>query len=173
MAPGSNLETGTTSWGKPSTHMEAIMSQGFSGGCLCGSVRYESSIDPQFVGHCHCIDCRKSSGTGHSTHIAVPEGSFTVSGEVKFYAHPADSGNIVSRGFCPTCGSAIYSKNSGMPGMVFPRASSLDDLEIAKPQMVVYASRAPSWDFVDPDLPSFPEMPEGGPQRVIANEAQN
>ena len=54
-----------------------------------------------------------------------------------------------------------------MPDMVFPRASSLDDPEIAKPQMVVYTARAPSWDKVDPSLPSFPEMAEGGPQAII------
>jgi len=119
------------------------------------------------VGHCHCTDCRKSSGTGHCTNIAIPEADFSVSGEVKFYDHPADSGNIVSRGFCPTCGSPIYSINSGIPGMVFPRASSLDEPEIVKPQVVVYTSRAVSWDAVDPNLPSFPEMPEGGPQQII------
>jgi hypothetical protein len=145
------------------------MSQGFSGGCLCGAVRYQSAVGPQVVGHCHCVDCRKSSGTGHCTHVVIPEDAFTVSGEVKFYDRPADSGNIVSRGFCPTCGSAVYSMNSGMPDMVFPRASSLDDPEIAKPQMVVYASRAPSWDHVDPELPAFPTMPEGGPHKVMAD----
>jgi hypothetical protein len=145
------------------------MSQGFSGGCLCGAVRYQSAVGPQVVGHCHCVDCRKSSGTGHCTHVVIPEDAFTVSGEVKFYDRPADSGNIVSRGFCPTFGSAVYSTNSGMPDMVFPRASSLDDPEIAKPQMVVYASRAPSWDHVDPELPAFPTMPEGGPHNVLAD----
>jgi len=149
------------------------MSQGFTGGCLCGAVRYKSSMDPQVVAHCQCVDCRKSSGTGHCTHIVIPQDAYTVSGEVKFYDHAADSGNIVSRGFCPNCGSAIYSKNSGMQGMVFPRASSLDDPEIAKPQFVVYASRAPSWDHVDPALPSFPEMPERPPQQVIADTAKN
>lgn len=145
------------------------MSQGFSGGCLCGAVRYQSSVGPQVVAHCHCVDCRKSSGTGHCTHVVIPADAFTVSGEVKFYDHPADSGNIVSRGFCPTCGSAVYSTNSAMPDMVFTRASSLDDPEIARPQMVVYASRAPSWDYVDPELPAFPTMPEGGPRQVMAD----
>ena len=42
---------------------------------------------------------------------------------------------------------------------MFIRASSLDDLQVFKPQVVVYASRAPSWDYVDPKLPSFPKMP--------------
>ncbi len=145
------------------------MSQGFTGGCLCGAVRYQSTADPQVVAHCHCVDCRKSSGTGHCTHLVIPEDAFTVSGEVKFYDRPADSGNMVSRGFCPTCGSPIYSKNSGMPGMVFPRASGLDDPDVITPQMVVYTSRAPAWDNIDPALPSFPEMPEGGPNKVIAD----
>jgi hypothetical protein len=119
--------------------------------------------------HCHCVDCGKSSGTGHCTHLVVPKEAFSVSGAVKFYDRPADSGNMVSGGFCPSCGSAIYSTNSGMPDMVFPRAASLDDPEAAKPQMVVYASRAASWDYVDPKLPAFSEMPEGGPERVLAD----
>ena len=136
------------------------MPEGFKGGCLCGSVRFESRANPQAVAHCHCEDCRKSSGTGHCTHIMIPADGFTISGYVKFYDRPADSGNIISRGFCPNCGSAIYTQNSGMPGVVFPRASSLDDPNVVTPQVVVYASRAPAWDYVDQALPSFPEMPE-------------
>ena len=130
----------------------------FQGGCLCGAVRYEGS-EPGGGGHCHCIDCRKSSGTGHCSHMVVQGDRFQHTGEVKFFDAPTDAGNTVSRGFCPTCGSAIYSTNSSMPGMVFVRASSLDDLEVFTPQVVVYTKRAPSWDLVDPALPSFEEMP--------------
>lgn len=142
------------------------MAEGFSGRCLCGAVHYESSADPQFVGQCHCIDCRKTSGTDHGTHVVVPEDAFTIKGTLKFYDHPADSGNVVSRGFCPECGAAIYSRNSTMKGVVFVRASSLDDLEIAKPQLIVYASRAPSWSKLDPELPTFAGMPEKMPSEV-------
>lgn len=141
---------------------------GFTGSCLCGAVHYESKADPMLAAHCHCIDCRKSSGTGHCTHVVIPEEGFSVTGELSFYGRPADSGNMVTRGFCPTCGSAVYSRNSGMPGMVFPRASSLDDLEVIQPKMVVYASRAASWDHMDGTIPSFDKLPEGGPERVIA-----
>jgi hypothetical protein len=55
-----------------------------------------------------------------------------------------------------------------MPGAVFPRASVLDNPEIVKPQMIVYAGRAPSWDHMDPALPSFAIMPESGPQKAAA-----
>ncbi|MEX2499488.1 MAG: GFA family protein [Wenzhouxiangellaceae bacterium] len=130
----------------------------YTGGCLCGRVRYKGT-EESGGGHCHCIDCRKSSGTGHCSHMIVPESAFSVEGEVKFYDAPADSGNLVSRGFCPNCGSPVYSTNSGMPGMVFVRASSLDNPEVFKPQMVVYTDRAASWDRIDGSLPSFAAMP--------------
>jgi len=135
------------------------MSEGFTGGCLCGAVRYESAVQPVAAAHCQCEDCRKSSGSGHCSHLVVPENAFTVTGEVRFFDKPADSGNLVSRGFCPTCGSAVYSTNGGMPGVIFPRASSLDDPEVFQPQMVVYTKRGPSWDLIDPALTSFEGMP--------------
>ena len=128
------------------------------GGCLCGQVRY-TSAEESGGGHCHCIDCRKTSGTGHGSHMIVPEAAFTVTGELRFFDKPADSGNMVSRGFCPTCGSAIYSTNSGMHGLVFVRASSLDEPEMFQPMMVVYTDRAASWDKMDEGLPSFAAMP--------------
>jgi hypothetical protein len=76
------------------------MSKGFQGGCLCGAVHYECSAEPMTSGHCQCIDCRKSSGTGHSSHLAVPRGAVSVSGVVATYDRAADSGHIVSRAFC-------------------------------------------------------------------------
>lgn len=140
---------------------------GFSGCCLCEDVRYRSDVDPVLAGHCHCIDCRKSSGSGHCTHLIVPTDSFHCEGHLHWYDRPADSGHIVSRGFCPNCGCAIASKNSAMPDVVAIRASSLDDPEVARPQMVVYASRAPSWDVTDAALPSFAEAPESGAAATI------
>lgn len=130
----------------------------FQGRCLC-AVQYECSADPLMSGHCQCADCRKSSGTGHSSHLAVPRASVTVSGDVTVYDKPADSGHVVSRAFCPRCGAPIYSRNDAMPDLIFLRASSLDDLEVFKPQMIVYASRGASWDISDTNLPRFEKMP--------------
>jgi hypothetical protein len=91
-------------------------------------------------------------------------GDVTIEGAPKRFDKPADSGNIVSRYFCGTCGGPVYSTNSGIPGMTFLRASSLEDPEIFTANMIVYTRAAPSWDVMDPELPSFktmpPEMPE-------------
>lgn len=91
--------------------------------------------------------------------MMVPGDGFTKTGELHFFEKPSDAGNTVSRGFCPNCGSAVYSTNSAMPGMVFVRASSLDDPDVFEPRMVVYTSRAPGWADIDESLPRFAEMP--------------
>lgn len=141
-----------------------------TGGCLCGAVRYETMAGPIVTGHCYCEDCRRTSGTAHGTHVMVPEEGFALRVGLRAYDRPADSGNMVSRHFCPTCGSAVFSTNSGMPGFVFLRASSLDDLDAVTPSVVVYASRAPRWDPADPSLPSFAEMPSEAERQAMAGQ---
>lgn len=135
------------------------MSQAFTGGCLCGAVRYSCSSEPMMAGHCHCEDCRRSSGTGHCSHLIVPEAGVQMTGDTRGYERPSDTGHIITRCFCPTCGAAVFSRNSSMPETIALRASSLDDLEVFKPQMHVYAARAASWDRPSEGLPAFETMP--------------
>lgn len=138
-----------------------------TGGCLCGAVTYASEGEPMVVGHCYCRDCRRASGTAHCTHIMVSESGFSHAGEVRFYARPADSGNMVRRGFCQGCGSPLWSVNDATPGLVYLRASSLDDPDQVTPQVSVYASRTPSWDQPPAGMPAFPEMPPSGPSAAL------
>jgi hypothetical protein len=145
------------------------MTEVLRGGCLCGGVTYEALAEPAITGHCYCVDCRKASGTSHCTHIAVRADGVRLTGSMSSYRRAADSGNIVERYFCPNCGAPLYSTNAAMPGLMFLRASSLDDPDQITPQMVVYASRAPKWGVIDASLPAFAEVPEGGPSAVIKN----
>lgn len=141
-----------------------------TGGCLCGDIRYEATAEQPMAAHCYCGDCRRVSGTGHSTHVIVPEAGFSLSGAVATYERPADSGNVVSRRFCSTCGSPIYSTNSGMPGMLFLRASSLDDPNAITPQVQVFTSRAPKWEYIDPALPAFAGMPSEAERKAMVGQ---
>ena len=70
-------------------------------------------------------------------------------------------GAQVTRAFCPTCGPGIYACNDRMPGLIFLRASTLDDPNLFSPQMIVWAARAPAWDPVNPGVPAFAERPTG------------
>ncbi len=130
-----------------------------TGGCACGAIRYECTAEPVAAAHCQCRACQHFSGTGHFSVMLVPKAAVTVTGKPRFYETKGDSGNMLSRGFCPDCGSPVLGRTPGQPDAVILAAGSLDDPSHFKPQAVVYAERGPEWDFHDPELMRFDRMP--------------
>lgn len=131
----------------------------FAGQCICGAVHYQSPAEPVFAGNCYCRDCRNESGTGHITAVAVPDPTLTVTGKLSEFTRVADSGKTITKFFCPVCGSTLFTRAEGVPGLALLRAGTLDDPTPVAPQMNLYASSAPAWDKADPALPGFAGMP--------------
>ncbi|MEK9684301.1 MAG: GFA family protein [Rhodospirillaceae bacterium] len=132
---------------------------GFSGGCLCGTVRYRVEGDPVRVANCHCDDCRKVTGASFATNVFVKEDQLIIdSGTTKSYQHRSDSGNIMTKKFCPECGSQVFSEGTGSPGVVGIKVGSIDDASSIKPQITVYASRALPFSHIDQNTEIFQEM---------------
>jgi hypothetical protein len=133
----------------------------FSGGCLCGAIRYESRAEPLFSINCHCRDCQRTTGTAYAPVLAVPRDALSISqGKPTYYTSQSDSGETVSRGFCPECGSGIFSKLSANPDIVGLKAASLDDPSWFRPAVDMYTDSAQPWDVMNPDLPKVPKMPQ-------------
>ncbi len=133
----------------------------FSGGCLCGAIRYESRAAPLFSINCHCRDCQRTTGTAYAPVLAVSTDALAITqGEPTYYTSQSDSGETVSRGFCPECGSGIFSKLSANPDIVGLKAASLDDPSWFRPAVDIYTDSAQPWDVMNPDLPKVPKMPQ-------------
>ena len=115
----------------------------FEGGCHCGAVRYVCSEEPTTVANCHCGDCQQIAGSAFITGVLVPEGSVTVNGELKSYKVKADSGNGVTRNFCPICGTRIMVELDG--GVVGVSYTTLDDSSWLEPAIEFYTSKAQPW----------------------------
>jgi hypothetical protein len=137
------------------------MATPFTGGCMCGAVRYECSAEPLVTANCHCRDCQRSSGSLFATVLLVPQAAVQVTGDVRWFDVKADSGNMASRGFCPTCGSPLFGRPSGMPvALLGIRVTSLDNPSLYRPSMDIYTDSAQPWDYMNPDLPKVPKMPQ-------------
>ena len=131
------------------------------GGCLCGSVRYTSNAEPAMTVVCHCKDCQKQTGTAYSILVAVPEESFTVTGDsLKIFRNVGGSGQPVQRHFCNKCGSPIISKVTVIPGKVFIKAGTLDDTSWLQPQMNIWCSSRQPWVTIEENLPKAEKNPE-------------
>jgi len=124
-----------------------------SGRCACGAINYTTNSEPEFTLICQCRQCQRISGSGHAAQFAVPVSNTSIEGDLKFYDQTADSGDTVSSGFCPTCGSPMLKKTTMMPEMYFFHAGTLDDPSTFKPQVVVYEGSRQTWDHVDPEIP--------------------
>ena len=77
----------------------------FDGGCLCGAVRYRAHGPVSRVNHCHCSQCRRSTGAVAATWVTVPLAGFAV-----IKGKPAEyrASDFATRTFCATCGSTLF-----------------------------------------------------------------
>jgi hypothetical protein len=135
------------------------MSEAYTGGCACGSIRYEIPGEPVVMNDCQCRDCQRKSGTGHGSYLSFAGADVKLTGVATQWDIVADSGNVKTRAFCPKCGSPVYMRFSAMPDVFTVHAGSLDDPRRYKPQMVTYRVRGHEWDRIDPEVPKFERMP--------------
>jgi len=135
------------------------MSEPLKGSCLCGAISFETRGDAVLVGNCHCTDCQKSTGAGHATIAGFPAAQVSLTGTPKGYAKQADSGNAVTRFFCPDCGSPLYSEVEAMPGVQFFKLGAFDTCSALAPTVSLYTKSAKGWDAPADGLPGFDTMP--------------
>ena len=115
------------------------------GGCLCGAVRYELTVEPAMMAVCHCTHCQRQSGSAFSCSLVVKPADYTQQGETKVFQDKGDSGKGVYRHFCGHCGSAILSTIDIMPDTLMIKMGTLDDFSGISPVIEVYADHAVSW----------------------------
>ncbi len=122
-----------------------------TGGCLCGAVKFRLTAEPISSRICWCRDCQHISGNG-TANAVVPAEAFEVSGPLTEYAKTADSGNTISRLFCPTCGGHVYGHTSARPQWRVVRIGALDDPSSIAPQQNIWTASAPSWACMNPAI---------------------
>ena len=133
----------------------------FRGSCLCGSVQYEVSGEPQRFNHCHCSRCRKASGTGHASNLLVKPGSIKwIKGEELIQAYKIPEAKRFTSRFCTVCGSQVprYVKETDF--FVIP-AGSLDSDPMLLPQARIFWDSRASWSCGGDGLPVYSEYPTG------------
>jgi len=130
-----------------------------TGRCLCGACAYEIDGEPVVVAHCHCLDCQRGTGAGHSTGAMFAEADVRLNGPAATYVFKSDAGNDVTRLFCSRCGSPLFGRNTGMPGFMTVSLGTLDPSDDLAPQVVIFARSRRSWDLMDETLATFPEQP--------------
>jgi hypothetical protein len=131
----------------------------FTGGCLCGRVRYTASAAPAFTGICHCRNCQRFTGSAFELVLGFPKEAVQIEGERKIYQDTSDAGRPLFRGFCPNCGSSVTSEVTTMPNMLMILGGTLDDPSSVQPGMELFCSSAQPWLSLGGERKRFAHMP--------------
>lgn len=130
-----------------------------SGSCLCGSVSYCGDVTIKMTMNCHCTDCRKVTGAAYGTLLFMMEDELTITGDLQSYHHKSDRGSDLTKLFCGTCGSQMFTKNSARPGGIGVRAGHIDQTDVVKPGANLFNDSAIPSTKMDPDLPLHARLP--------------
>lgn len=108
------------------------------GGCLCGAVRLTVVGRPYRVGLCHCLDCRKHTGSLFHASAIFPGTAVSIEGETASYR---------GRHFCPRCGSSVFGDGGDE---IEVNLGTFDEIDLFQPTYELWTIRREAW------LPPFP-----------------
>lgn len=79
------------------------MSKTLGGGCACGRVRFEASVDDDEAYLCHCRMCQRATGSVSIAFKTLPQSAVRWSSAPDWY----DSSAIARRPYCAKCGTSL------------------------------------------------------------------
>ncbi len=114
--------------------------------CRCGQLKATAAGEPVRVSVCHCLDCKKRSGSAFAVQARWPAEQVRIEGQSKAHVHTADSGHRITFHFCPECGSDVHYEIDGkFDGLVAIPVGAFDDPFSLTPRFSVWEQRMCDW----------------------------
>jgi hypothetical protein len=126
--------------------------------CRCGQLKVAVSGEPVRVSVCHCLNCKKRSGSAFAVQARWPKERVRIEGKSKTFVIVADSGNRATFHFCPECGSDVYYEIDGkfddkFNDLIAIPVGTFDEPYFATPEYSVWEHRKHDWvEITGPDV---------------------
>ena len=126
----------------------------WTGGCLCGTVRFRLASDPFDAGWCHCRTCQLNSGSPAMVFATVRFADYRYeSGETA--VRRVESSSFGHRAFCAACGTPLYTHVEHQPDTLDFSVATLDEPGRVRPGFHIFWSSRIPWLEINDDLPKF------------------
>jgi hypothetical protein len=101
------------------------MAKRLTGGCACGSIRYQLLGKPMFIHCCHCDDCQRLTGSAFVLNAIIETQAIKLlRGKPEAVPVPRENGpHDIYR--CPRCQTAVWSDHGRKPNVRFVRVGTL------------------------------------------------
>ena len=118
--------------------------------CRCGQLSATVTGEPVRVSVCHCLNCKKRSGSAFAVQARWPRDQIDIEGRSKTFVKVADSGNKATFHFCPECGSDVFYEIDGkfddkFNDLIAIPLGAFDDPFFLAPAFSVWESRKHDW----------------------------
>ena len=122
--------------------------------CRCQQLRATVTGDPVRISVCHCLNCKKRSGSAFAVQARWPKQRVRIQGQSKTFVKVADSGNRATFHFCPECGSDVYYEIDGkFDDLIAIPVGTFDAPYFATPEYSVWEQRKHEWvEIVGPNV---------------------
>ena len=135
-----------------------IMDNKVTGSCLCGQVKFNIVKDFKAFHLCHCLQCRKITGSAHASNLfTAPENIEWTDGAelLQTFDHPDNNFRKV---FCRDCGSGLPYESRRIPMLIVP-AGSLDEAPEMEPMDHIFWHEKADWYESAKEKPTFDGFP--------------
>jgi hypothetical protein len=126
----------------------------WTGGCLCGTVRFELDSEPFDAGWCHCRTCQLNSGAPAMVFATVPFADYRFTAGESGVRRVSSSG-FGHRAFCGKCGSPLYTHVEHQADTLDFSVTTLDEPGLVRPGFHIFWSSRVPWMAVDDGLPKY------------------
>ena len=125
--------------------------------CRCGQLNATVTGEPARVSVCHCLSCKKRSGSAFAVQARWPAEQVAIEGRSKTFVKVADSGNSATYHFCPDCGSDVHYEMDGkfdgkFNGLIAIPLGAFDEPYAFSPKFSVWEHRKHDWDEILGDV---------------------
>ena len=123
------------------------------GGCCCGAVQYSATKLPTDITNCHCVMCRRLSGSAFMAFADFPATS--VHFESRETLQTLYLSDVAERAYCGACGTPVSMMYKCDPDAIGIAAGTIDEDsvigELEKAKTHIFLSQKASWYAVPED----------------------
>jgi hypothetical protein len=117
--------------------------------CSCGQLSATCPAEPSRLSVCHCLNCKRRTGSAFAFTAWFDEGDVVTQGEAHEFDLTGDEGGRATFSFCPRCGVTVFFRPAALPGRIAVPAGTFADPDFPPPTVSVYHDTTRRYPWVE------------------------
>jgi ribosomal protein S18 acetylase RimI-like enzyme len=130
---------------KSLTTVDARQSMATEAACTCGRSKVRCSGKPERVSVCHCLSCKRRTGSAFSWNATYRAENIVSDGNFGSFTRATATGRTNRYFFCMECGATVFYEVEMRPGMLSVPAGLFADPGFPEPVAQVFEDRCVDW----------------------------